>query len=540
MVRIEEVSPLRSNPLADDYSQHFEKIDRFFTYNPFQENSWKQRADWLTASKIKHRDQLAKALLYYNRTVGNTGALRNIEKLKDEDVYVIIGGQQAGVLTGPLHVLHKAVTILQLCRRVEQTKGIQVVPVFWIASEDHDFDEANHIYVPTGQEQTPKKIQLHKKVLRKQSLSDLEINLSEFVQVIQQYFSYLPDTQNQQDLIAKLLDFSRHSKGLPDFFARIMAWLFGKHGLILVDSADPKIRELEKAVFSQLITEDPSSRLHAAQKELQEIGYHSQLEVDPENAHFFVYCNGERELMERKEGGFVSKNGRYTFTKDEIEQLLEENPSSFSANVVTRPIMQEYLFPVLAFVGGPGEIAYWAQLKGIFDMFRMQMPIVYPRMTFTIVERKIEKYMAHFGLSFYDVRDRWEELRKEWLKEQNGLPLESEFRNLKNRVESVYQPFLEQLIRIEPGVQKLGEDNLKRILSHLEFLEKKTWYAIEQRHGAALLQWQKVKNSLFPLEKPQERVYNVFGYLNTYGTSFIDELVEMRIPLTSNHKLIYI
>ncbi|WP_209808725.1 bacillithiol biosynthesis cysteine-adding enzyme BshC [Ammoniphilus resinae] len=539
-MRIEEVSPLKSNQLAKDYSQDFERIDRFFTYNPYEGNSWKGRADWLAASNIKHRDQLTEALLQYNQGVGNNGALGNIEKLKNEDVFVIIGGQQAGVLTGPLHVIHKAVTILQLCRDVEQRKGIKVVPVFWIASEDHDYDEVNHTYVETGQEQNPKKIQLHKKVVQKKSLSDLEINSAEFAHVIQQCFSYLPDSQHQPDLLATLLDFSQQSKGLPDFFARIMAWLFEKHGLVLVDSADPKIRELEKHVFSQLMKSDPSSRLLSTQKELQEIGYPSQLEVEPENAHFFVYCNGERELMVRKEGGFVSKTGRYAFSQNELEQLLEENPSSFSANVVTRPIMQEHLFPVLAFVGGPGEVAYWAQLKGIFEMFSMQMPIVYPRMTFTIVERSIEKYMKRFGISFFDVHDRWEQLQKEWLNQQNPLPLESEFRSLKSQVKTLYLPFLEKLVQIEPGVEKLGEDNLSRILSHLDFLEKKTWDATVQRHRAALIQWEKVRNSLFPLEKPQERVYNVFGYLNTYGTSFIDELVEMRIPLTANHKLLYI
>ena len=235
-----------------------------------------------------------------------------------------------------------------------------------------------------------------------------------------------------------------------------MTWLFGEFGLILIDSADGFVRELEKPIFSRLITENCNASLRETQDQLIASGYHSQVDIQDDIAHFFIHHDDERKLMIRDGEYWRSKDGE-AFSMEEMQQLLQREPEKFSSNVVSRPIMQETILPVMAFVGGPGEIAYWAQLKPIFTQFDLQMPIVYPRMSFTLFDRKIEKYMEQFQLSLEDVLNKWEEKRQAWTNNQLNINVEHEFDQLKQELSNVYQSFLLKLITLEPGVENLAE-----------------------------------------------------------------------------------
>lgn len=539
-MRVEEKDLRGGTLLFDHYLYQYHRLQNFFGYHPFLLSSINDRLQWLKEHSFTHRQALVQGLLDYNRKMGNhPNAIKNIELLSNDDSYVVVGGQQAGILTGPLYVIHKAITLIQLADQLQKKTDKNIVPVFWIASEDHDWDEVDHNFV-FGWDHEIKKVKMQYPKNDKVSVNEIELDPNIFIQYIDEMFRWLPDSVHHQELKTNLLELASTSTKLNDFFARIMCWLFGESGLILIDSADGFVRELEKPIFSRLMTEDLNPALIETRDQLISSGYHSQLDIQRETAHFFLHHNEERKLMVREGDQLRAKDGTVSFSVEELKSVLDQEPGYFSSNVVSRPIMQETILPVFAFVGGPGEIAYWAQLKPVFTHFGLQMPIVYPRMSFTLIDRKTEKFMKEYELSFEDALNVWEEKRQAWLNAQLNVNMEEEFKQLQKELSKVYQSFLSKLTTVEPGAKNLGESTGERLIGLLQFLEKRTTSAISQRHDAVLRHWETIRTTMKPLEKPQERVYNVFGYLNEYGTDWLKALIRLPYSMDGTHKTIYI
>jgi bacillithiol biosynthesis cysteine-adding enzyme BshC len=540
IMHVEETeSIIHVNRLVRDYLFSYDRTDSFFSHEPFAFSSWQKREDWLSHQSINHRLQLTEGLNQYNLRIGNhPNALQNIEKLGSSETRVVIGGQQAGLLTGPIYVIHKAITILKLAETMQQELGRPIVPVFWIASEDHDFAEVNHTYVRSGKDAVP--IHLPWEPKKRASIGQLDIPPAAFTSSVEAMFAALADSPFQAELRTKLAAFSNSSQNLSELFAKLMAWLFGDKGLVLVDSADQFIRELEKPIFRQFLTQDFNQELNNTNDQLQQHGYDLQVVLAKNSTQLFLLDDGERQLLLRDGDRYYLKQTGKNFSQSELLDYLEREPTRFSANVVSRPIMQEHLFPVLAFVGGYGEVAYWAQLKWLFSQFSMQMPIVYPRMTFTIIDRNHAKLMEKFKLSYEDLCLHWQARKEEWLCEASKLDLEGHFARFATKLSSEYAHFSEELIRMEPGVTNLAGANLQRIMKHVEFLQQQTARARKVRYQAGLEQWDQLRGALYPLDKPQERVYNIFGYLNQYGMDFLDEIFKQPLKLNAAHKLVYI
>ena len=538
-MRVEETEAKQATRLMEDYSFHYDRIQNFFEYNPYQLDSWKQRCNWLDRHPLTHRAELVEGLRTYNERIGNTPlALSNVEKLSKQEAVVIIGGQQAGLMTGPMLVIHKAFTILKLAETMSEDLNRDVIPVFWIASEDHDYEEVNHTFVQSSNE--IQQVKLSWIPNRKASVGDLQIPNEFFESAVEQYFSRLPDSPYKGELKEQLKAFAHSSDTLSDFFAKMMSWLFGDKGLVLVDSADSFIRKLQKPIMREFLSTDFTSTLKATEGQLLSSGYHSQVHLADNSVHLFLKHEEERKLLVRKGNVLSTKDEVAQYPTEELIGLVTNQPDLFSSNVISRPIMQESLFPVLGFVGGPGEIAYWAQLKSVFHHFDMQMPVVYPRLTFTIIERHIEKYMNKFNVSFQEACYQWDVRKNLWLMEQLNGDVDQQFVDFAEQLKEVYDSFTTQLESREPGLKNLISSNRERILAHVDFLYRKTKESNEDRHYYGLSQWEQIRDALMPLEKPQERVYNIWGYLNQYGMDLLDDLFQQNISLNPNHKLIYI
>jgi len=206
--------------------------------------------------------------------------------------------------------------------------------------------------------------------------------------------------------------------------------------------------------------------------------------------------------------------------------------------VLTRPLMQDYLFPVLSAVLGTGEIAYWALTHRAFHTVGFRMPIIVPRMSFTFVEGTVQKQMTKYELTFDDVVERFVERKEAWLHAQDTLGLDADFNLLKHQLESMYQPILSKLAQIQAGLGKLGETNKQKVIEQVEFLQNRTVHDLAKQNETALRNWDRIHSSLIPLGKPQERVYNIFAYLNRYGNTWISSLYEIPLDLTGQHRVI--
>lgn len=540
---VKEWNVSQPNRMVENYIKRFSQVGEFFEHNPFDRTEWRKRKEWLDTQQHWDRKQLIEGLLDFNREVGNyPQALSNIEKLAEPSSCVVIGGQQAGIMTGPLYAVHKAITLIQLSREMEQNLGCSVIPVFWIAGEDHDYEEVNHVYSLTPSMDRVEKIKLADLPAGRKSISHFLLPASSLVSFVEEFFALQPDSEHKRELFYRLRELADCQQTLTQFFAKVMAWLFGSYGLVLVDSAHPFVRKMGQPVFQWMIQHNERlSRSVVEQRDrIQQCCYIPQVEVSPEQAHMFVYLNGERILLERDGSNFISKDRQVRFTAEGLLQRLAEDPQQFSTNVVTRPLVQEHLFPTLAFVGGPGEISYWGLYRKIFNEIGYQMPMVYPRGSFTFVEPGIAKWLERYELSFDDVQKGLESKRKAWLIAQDETHLYEIFGGLREQIAGLYQPLLSQLDGMEKGLGDLSRKNFEKVQQQVDYLERRALAAHARRFDGDLARFLAVELSLRPLNKPQDRVLNIFSYVNKYGVSLIDQLVNERFEHNGIHKMIYL
>ncbi|WP_232698373.1 bacillithiol biosynthesis cysteine-adding enzyme BshC [Brevibacillus daliensis] len=511
-----------------DYKKESVEALSFFTYSPFAKESYLERMQYVVSKNDWNRDELSDALYRYNRQVGNhQEALANIEELKKPDTLAVITGQQAGLLTGPLYTIYKAIDTIQLAREQSMLLGVKVVPVFWIAGEDHDFDEVNHFFQQTLTGEA-RKITIATDPGGKRSVSAIKTSQDEMLQIVEQFFTEELETDHSQELRQLLLGTARESDTLADWFALLLVKLFGKHGLILIESSDPAVRQMESRVFKEVIRKNKelSRILLSTQARLQACNYPNQLELYGNQAHFFLYEQEERLLMERARNGFQAKDGGRLYSEDELLQILETSPERFSANVVSRPLMQEHLIPTLAYVAGPGELLYWANFKDAFSLFGQQVPLVVPRTSYVLVEGNIDRLLQKHELRIDTLFHHMDQWKNEWLNALDEPGFHEKFEQQKQEVQNSYQKLLQEVVTYDKGLLQLAEANRKRLLDDISFMQERVRKAIHLKHQVSIDQIVRIEQALLPDGKWQERVYTIFAYMNRYGLDLIDLLLE--------------
>lgn len=536
--------PLQSgSALADDYIHHYEKVLPLYGEDYHCDQTWMDRVQWLddTEDRRVNRHALVEILKEYNEKHNSHDAVHtSLYMLEKPDTLVITGGQQSGLFIGSMLLVYKAITIIQAAKDAEKRLNRAVVPVFWIAGEDHDWDEVNHTYLLSGDVQQVSKLKMDKYSSVRSSVSYTDVSSAEWDKVIKSFSDTLPDSDVKADILAKIQEASHTSDNLSDAFAKLLGDLFGKYGLVLLDSADIRLRKLETPIFQSMIERNDELGLayRASADQITSLGYELQADVADDGANLFYLHNGNRLLLMKQDGIFMDRKGLVSFTKEQLLDMLERHPERFSNNVLTRPIMQDSLLPVLGCVLGQGEIAYWAITRQAFEVMDKKMPILLPRMSFTLIEGTQQKYMEKYGLSFQDVQYRLQERRKQWLSEQDSLQIEQLFEETRTAFEQMYNPIIDQLGNLETGLYTLGQSNKAKIIDQISFMERKAKDALEQQHEATLRQWDRIGTVLFPMGKPQERVFNVYHYINRYGLSLIEDLLEITGQYSEKHRII--
>lgn len=533
----------KQQSIAEDYLNDFGRVRSLFEYDPWDEAVLEQRTKWLDeAAHLRvDRGQFIKVLRNYNQSIDNSKeALEAVSWLEDPRTLAVVGGQQSGLFTGPLLVIYKAITLIQAAKKASSRLNRKVIPVFWIAGEDHDFDEVNHIHY-LSQQLNVEKIKLEHPTGKKTSVSHISMELNDWENVINQLNDSLIDTEFKPGLIHRLREISQKSSTLTDFFARIMAWLFGKHGLILLDSSDLELRKLEGPLFQSLIKQHKhvNESLLKGRKRVESLGYEPQAEVLEGQANLFFIHEENRVLLKQSEDGFADKKEQLFFSQEQLIEIAQTSPEQFSNNVFTRPIMQEYLLPVLSTVLGPGEISYWGLIAEAFHVMDMKMPVITPRREFTLLEGTIQKHMSKYELSFDEIIYQFDDKKQAWLDAQDTLRIDQRFDDVKQQFANLYDPLLETVAKIHTGIQKLGETNKQKIIEQIEFLQSRTNDAFQSQYEASLRQLERIHLSILPLGKPQERVYNIFVYLNKYGTDWLDEVICSPVEDNKLHTIIY-
>lgn len=541
-MRIQPINIQTQNKLIQDYRNENEQIMQHFDYNPFESDVFLKRLEDLQHKNV-NREQLANVLHSLNTNWNApSSTFANIERLRKDDSLVVIGGQQAGLLTGPMYTINKVISIIHLARQQEEQLRVPVVPVFWIAGEDHDFDEINHVFM---QDQSKmKKYKLLQRVLDKKAVSNIAIDEDIAYEWIDTLFGKLNETNYTKDLYDSIRGYLNNSETYVDFFAQIIFQLFENEGLVLIDSNDSQVRQLESSYFVNLIENQPktTNAIMKSFKGMTELGHSLSIDAASNDANIFYQNGYERVLLVRSDNGdWIGKNNEVSLTNEEILNIAKHKPELLSNNVMTRPLMQELVFPTLAFVGGPGEISYWSVLKEAFHVNNMKMPPIIPRLSFTIVERQVEKLLNKYKITVEDaVSNGVMEVKENWLAAKSDPSVEHLANQLKQTIDEAHQPLRELAKSIRSDIGDLANKNLDYLLRDVAFLEKRILKTIEEKYKMEINEFNKLQLSLRPNGGLQERTWNPLPWINQYGTDFITELSEQSCSYEKEHFLIYL
>ncbi|RDW17934.1 bacillithiol biosynthesis cysteine-adding enzyme BshC [Oceanobacillus chungangensis] len=537
---IDPIKLTKQAKLINDYRNNKPEIMQFFDYHPF--DNYQQRIQNLT-ERTFNRSRLTRVLNKINEEWGApVSTFNNIERLKQENSVVVIGGQQAGLLTGPLYTINKVISIIQLAKQQESELNIPVIPVFWIAGEDHDFEEMNHIHLPAANRL--KKYKVAQQNIEKRSVSNISLDEKLMKEWLDNLFVQLMESEYTKDLYDTMNACLEKSTTYTDFFARVIFQLFDDEGVVLVDSAHPLVREIEKEHFVHMIEAQPkiSSGVFRTSAELKQEQYPLGLDVTLDDVNLFYHKNNERILLTRNENQeWIGKQEEVTFSTEELIGIAKDTPSLLSNNVVTRPLMQELLFPSLAFIGGPGEISYWAQLKSAFHALGITMPPVVPRLSLTYVERNLEKRIEKYDLEIEDIVNYGlNDFKNDWLAGKVNPPVQKLADELKAVIDQAHKPLRDIATELRADLSELANKNLLQIHRDVEFLEKRIVSAIKEKYALEISDLDQINLALHPEGGLQERMWNPLPYLNKYGRGFVKETLKQSYSFKEDHYIVYI
>ncbi|MEK5231018.1 bacillithiol biosynthesis cysteine-adding enzyme BshC [Lysinibacillus sp. FSL K6-0232] len=531
-------APIKNHVLADYWSPNT-AIHKFFEYD-YHDQAFEKRAAYL-AQRAHDQKELTAIIRQYMEPLGLSSKASEHLKQLEQGAMVIVGGQQAGILTGPLYSVHKAISVIALAK--EQSEKLQqpVVPVFWIAGEDHDLEEINHTYTMQGE--ALKKRTYSERSRRKTMASATALNKEAMTQLINTIVRDYGETAFTEGLMEQLVNVLNDSETFTDFFARLMNQLFKGEGLLLIDAADFRLRQYESKPFTRIIqhTEEIASVVTEQEEALECAGYSKPILATKDAANLFYVEDGERHLLERKNKLFVNLAANIKFSQEELLEIAEKHPERLSNNVVTRPLMQEMVLPVLAFVGGPGELAYWATLKNAFTALDLQMPIFAPRLHITIVTRHVEQLLQEYQLTVADVWDgKALQLKEQFIADVQDDEAKRQIQAMQQMITEKYKELAGYLEEQHLYLDKILVKNQENHLKQFDYLQQKIEQMVLSKHETTIRKFMTLHNELYPNDGFQERAYNPYQYFNEFGPMFITEMLKQHYSIDKHHYLLYI
>jgi bacillithiol synthase len=364
------------------------------------------RAPEVLAAYQTDRKQLCDALLDMNAAWGAGAAtLKNIELLRDADCLAAVSGQQAGLFTGPLYTIYKALSAVKLAGCLTQ-RNTKTVPVFWIATEDHDFPEvAKAEFI--GRDCRLAQVEMPGNIHREGQPVGRVIIDDSINTVVTQLLELLPISEFTSDLKAILRDSWQPGRSYGEAFARMMTALLGSHGLILLDPLDPRLKKLAAPLYSRAAShaQEIATAIEARSQRLVEAGYHAQVTPSENSFPLFLHDeSGARHALVRTAAGkYITKNGDEAHSADELAQLALAQPDRFSPNVTLRAVVQDYLLPTITYYGGAAEIAYFAQTAEVYRVLERPATPILPRASLTMIESHTGRVLERYGLGLADL-----------------------------------------------------------------------------------------------------------------------------------------
>lgn len=529
----------KTSQLFQDFLYNFNRVENFYEAGAREWEALIARSKRVAAQPFQ-RAAVADVLLDQNKRAGaGEATLANIERLRQDDSVVIITGQQAGLFTGPLYTVFKALSAIKLANQLRE-KGVNAVPVFWIAAEDHDFAEVNHVRLVNRDGQlvtitytacSPAEGKPVGAVTLREGINE---NLDEFI-------AALPESEFTPQLAADLRTAYTPGVGFADAFGRMMMKLFGKFGVVLINPLDDRLKHVAGTIYSQAMQRSGefASALVQQSAALEAEGYHAQVYTSSESVPLFMMDEGRRTAMVQRDGSFYLKGGDKHFAREELLETVNRCPACFSPNVTLRPIVQDFLLPTAVYIGGPAEIAYFAQLRAGYQLLGRIEPLVLSRASFTLIEKRHAKTLSKNGLQFSDLFAGLPEVMTKIGEQSLDKETAATFDETENLFEAQLDKLQAALQKVDPPLAAALKGGKANILSNIHRLRATYVKNVSQRDEATRHQIERAFAVLYPNKGLQEREINVAYFLARYGYELLDRIYDEVQLEETGHQLLF-
>jgi bacillithiol synthase len=524
-----EVGAVPGPALVTDYLGGAAALAPFFSGFPFDLEAYRRKAREVDARfAAGQRAGIAAAI-----RAPTAAAAARLDRVVAENGFFVTTGQQPGLFGGPLYTVYKALSAVRLAERLEEALGRPVAPLFWTASNDHDWDEANHIVVVDPANA------LHRLTLAAADARPLPLAQRalgpELEALLDGLEALLPDSEFRGEAIARLRQAYRPERTVAAAFAEWIEWLLAPAGLLFIDASEPQLRQQSAPVLRREVEESArhETLLVAQTERLRAAGYHAQVQLSAGAANVFHEdAEGRERLLRQDDGGWVLRHTGRRFEHEELLALLDAEPHRFSPNVLLRPVVESALLPTLAYVGGPGEVAYFAQLGCLFDAHGLEMPIVFPRFSVLLIERKIEKVLDKLQLDADAFRRPVQEVAARVLRDEMPEGVGRAVAEIRAALEGGYGRLIDAALPIDATLRTPLQSARNSSFVALDDAEKKIAQHLKKQNAIVVEQIEKAAHNLYPFGQPQERVLNVLQFLVRYGPELLDAIGgEMTVAL---------
>lgn len=514
------------NSLVFDYLSDKKELNGFYNFFP-DKGGFRNAIDAIRTRKYD-RSLLTGILREQCKNVKNTSPAseKNIELLLNENTYTITTGHQLCLFTGPLYFIYKIFSVINLSEKLKnEFPENNFVPVYWMASEDHDFEEVNHLNIYS------KKIEWHSS--QKGAVGNFYTE--ELLNVKKELHDILGKGDNNEFLFNLFTDAYLKHSDLASATRYLVNELFGKYGLIVLDGNSKQLKEsfipfFEKDIFENI----PGKNVNDSISELKSMKYEPQ--VNPRAVNCFYMEDGIRARIEKEGEDYKVVGTDKKFTENEFRQIIKTNEQKISPNVVLRPCYQQFILPNLAYVGGPGELAYWLEYKAMFDKLNLFYPVLVPRRFVTVIDKNTAQKINKLGFDINDVFRAEQDLVKDYLGRNAEL---KDLGNYKNEIEKLYSKLNEDALQADKTLGGAVEAEKQKVLNSINMIEQKINKAIKQKSENELNQIRLIKEKLFPGGIAQERVDNFSMYYSKWGKEFIDFLKDnLNYDLEKQYQLV--
>ena len=522
----------QTTKLFASFTENFSKVKEFYGHVP--DEAGVRAAAKEVRLDAGMRRAVAGILREQNQALGSSAeTMRNIERLRD-GAAAIVTGQQVGLFGGPAYCFYKALDAIAWAKRLTRA-GVEAVPIFWMATEDHDLAEANHVF-------------FHERYGIAQLAAELDdsaagrsvgkISFANEIAAVVERAAALLDGPSAKEIREALAASYRAGENFGSAFGKLLARLLAGSGLILLDPLDRRLHELARPIYRKAVEQaaEIAAELLARGKELGKRGFHAQVKVTQQSTLLFLDVDGKREAVRRKNGGFLAGNSR--LGAEELLKKIENEPEALSASVLLRPVLQDFLLPTAAYIGGPAEVAYMAQAQAVYKRILGRMPAILPRASFTLVEPNVARTMKKYELGIGDIFAGRQQVRRKM--EMHYLPrgLEARFARHEKALRKVLSGYAKPLSVLDKSLVGARDTTERKMLYQFQKLRGKAGRAQNERTGVLDRHETEILIALYPHHGLQERTLSLLPFLARYGRDLLERLESASQSPCKGHRIL--